>query len=590
MLEFFQIFYTIFSSLILFLALPNELNYFGSPLLGFLALVPLYIVYTNLKSYRQAFFLFFLHGGLTHFLSSFWLANFKNFAALTLGASAIGTAFIEGAMGFLFYLSISRTKNKLVLYSSQKGAILNLVKILAFPILYTSWEWIKSIGFLGYPWATLSSTMYKAKYFTQIADITGTYGIGFLTAFFSALLGELIILFYNLKISINKKNIIFSYFNAFLLFISLFFLTSVYGLYNYHKKRTPIKVLNTVMVQQNADPWKTDSDSETILLSEQITEEKIKEARENGIDTNLVVWCEGALKYNFPQAYGYYKNSPDEKPLIPFIQETKIPFMLGGSYVKYQERERKNYNSTLLFDSQGFYRGQYGKIHLVPIAEAIPFGEVKFVKNFLKKVLRISAGWTPGNQYVYFEIQGDFPKERFVPAVKTVSLKISKNEQDKIENERPFVKISTPICYDDAFPDVMTPLAKNGTEIFINLTDDSWSQKKSAEYQHFVVSHYRSIETRTTLARTCNSGYSVVIDPAGKVLKDMPLFTAGGFYYQIPVYSRISTIYMRFGNWLPALCSILFIAYSIFCFIDLKKPIIKSERKIKSKKNKKSKR
>lgn len=586
MSKFFQIFYTFFSSLLLFFALPNEFNYFGSPLLGFLALVPLYIVYINLKSYRESFFLFFLHGLSTHLLSSFWLGNFKDFAALTLGASAIGTGLIEGGCGLFFYLAISLTKNKLRLYSTQNGAVLNSIKIFTFATLYTCYEWIKSIGFLGYPWATLSSTMYKFKLFTQIADITGTYGISFLTALFSAILAESVVLWKNIKISVKPQNIIYSYFNICSLWCVLFFTTFIYGLYNYTVERKPQKILNTVMVQQNADPWTLSDDDETILLSQKITDEKISEAKKQGLDVDLVVWSEGCLKYNFPNSYSHYNFFPQEKPLIPYIKEKNIPFVLGGPVVEYKNNQRNNYNSTLLFDSEGEFRGSYGKIHLVPIAEAIPLSEVPAVKKFLKKVLRVSAGWTPGNQYVLYEIECDYPKERKKEAVKIISLKNSKKEQQRLENQKPYVKISTPICYDDSFPDVMTPLAKSGTELFVNLTDDSWSQLKSAEYQHFVVSSYRAIETRTTLARSCNSGYSVVVNPAGKIVKDMPLFSAEGIFCQIPIYKKIYTIYMKFGNWLPATFSFFFAIFSVFCYIYLNKPEVKSERKIKNKKSK----
>ena len=587
--DFFQIFYTIFSSILLFLALPNELNLLGSPLLGFLSLIPLYIVYTNLNSSKKAFFLFFLHGFLTHLLSSSWLGYFKDFAALTLGASALGTGLIEGACGILFYLPVLQTKNPLILYSTQKGAFINLQKIFFFATLYTCWEWIKSIGFLGYPWATLSSCMYKFKIFSQIADITGTYGISFLTSFFSALIGESLILFKNISKSQNPKYIIFSYFNACMLWITLSVLTFFYGLYNYTIPRKPQKILNTVMVQQNADPWKLSIDSETILLSEKLTEEQIKLAQEQDIDIDLVVWSEGCLKYNFPNSYNYYKYNPQEKPLIPFIKELQIPFILGGSVSQYKDGKRNFYNSTLLFDTDADYRGYYAKIHLVPIAEAIPFAEIPAVKSFLKNALKVSAGWTPGKQYVYFEIPCHYPKEKPEQSVKIISLKQTKKEQEKSENAVPYIKISTPICYDDSFPDVMTPLAKNGTELFVNLTDDSWSRKKSAEFQHFVVSSYRAIETRTTLARSCNSGYSVIIDPSGKIIRDMPLFKEEAIFVQIPVYKRITTIYMKFGNWLPSSFSIIFIAYSIFCFIEFQKPEIKSERKIKKSKKFKNK-
>ena len=104
MSRFLQVFYVFFSAAMLALAIPNELIKLGSPLAGFIALIPLYIVYSNLKSYKEAAAVFALHTFLVHVMTSFWLAFFKDFAALTLGASAVGTGIIGGFIGLLMYL------------------------------------------------------------------------------------------------------------------------------------------------------------------------------------------------------------------------------------------------------------------------------------------------------------------------------------------------------------------------------------------------------------------------------------------------------------------------------------------------------
>ena len=178
-----QVFYVIFSATLLALAIPNELYHFGSPLLGFIALIPFYFAYNNFESYKEAFLLSALHGLITHLLSSFWLAYFKEYAALTLGASAIGTGLIHGLVGWFYFLPYAKTKKTSTLRYNQKNYNISF-KIIWFVFIYVLWEWVKSCGFLGYPWGTVSSSMYKFKILTQIADITGTYGITFICALF----------------------------------------------------------------------------------------------------------------------------------------------------------------------------------------------------------------------------------------------------------------------------------------------------------------------------------------------------------------------------------------------------------------------
>ena len=68
------------------------------------------------------------------------------------------------------------------------------------------------------------------------------------------------------------------------------------------------------------------------------------------------------------------------------------------------------------------------------------------------------------------------------------------------------------------------------------------------------------------MIRATNSGYSVVLDPRGKILTDLPLFERTGTYFEVPVYQRTTTIYSRFGNWLPEIFMILIICYGVFIY------------------------
>ncbi len=583
-----QVFCIFLSAALLSLGIPNDIYLLGSPVLGFIALVPLYLVFANSKSYKDAFIFMGLHAGLTHLMSSYWLAYFKDFAALTLGASALGTAVEGGICGLFFYIPFYKygglgQKS----YFIENKISFTSLKIFWFALCYVCYEWIKSTGFLAYPWGTLYQTTYHFKIFTQIADITGVYGISFLMSCFSALLGEGFLLYFSQTTEESKNRSFFGFLCTAVTLAALFCASFLYGIFQYTKTRLPEKVVNTIMVQQNADPWTLSSDDPTILASERLTQEKLEEANSAGKNVDIIVWSEGCLKYRFPRSASHYKYYPAEKPLIPFIQETGIPFLLGGSYAP--EYSTKHFNGALLFDSEGNFRGAYPKNHLVPLAEAVPFSDIKIVAEFFKKAIGISAGWSAGDKYTMFNIPCNFPDEKIPEISNVVSLKESYS--DSIKEKKPFVTFSAPICYDDAFPDVCRPLVKYGSEFFMNITDDSWSKKKSAEYQHFVISYFRAIEQRTTLARSTNAGYSVVINPAGKIVMDMPLFKEHAEFVQIPVYKKQTTIYQRFGNWLPVL-AFLTVIFSM-CKSYIKKDeslIVKSERKLfkKTKRTKKS--
>jgi len=560
-----QVFYSVISGLTLAMALPNELFYFGSPVLALFSAVPFYFAIRDSKNYKLAFLNGFIYSCSTHLASSFWLANFKDFAALTLGASAFGTAMIGGSMALFMYLPFSSSKSRNPLHQfslHQKLTDTVTFRIIYFAALYTLYEWVKSCGFLGYPWGTFSSTIFRWPELMQLASITGTYGISFLLLLVNGFIAETLSFFLNHN-HLADKNRFRDLAITGRLTLILFALALIHGFYNYNKKITPQKTLQTIIVQQNSDPWKEKDDDVSVINSENLTKEQIEILKSEGTYPELVVWSEGTLRYRFPDSVKHYNRYPADGPLIPFIRGINVPLLTGGSYTK-DKKNKIYFNAAVLFDRFGNYRGIYGKNHLVPFAEALPGMEIPAVKNFMAKVVGISAGWTPGDQYVLFDIPCTLAPKAKLPAVKEIDISVAYEKQMEQERKAPTVKISAPICYDDAFPDIMRPLFLAGTELYVNLTDDSWSLKKSSEYQHCVVASYRSIEYRTTMIRSCNAGYSVVINPQGRIIADMPLFEMTAISCNVPIYERKMTTYARFGNWLPWTFFVLFIAFAVY--------------------------
>ncbi len=606
-----QVFYSVFSGLLLTLGIPNELFLLGNPFYAFISIIPYYFAIKNSKNYKQAFWMGFIQTITTHLCSSFWLAYFKDFAIFTLGASALGTACIGGIMALFLYVPFSRKeRSELSLRSIIKPFYEDSAfRILYFSALYTLYEWVKSSGFLGYPWGTISSAMYRWHSFTQLAAITGTYGLTFLTVMFDCIVAQAALDFY-LCLKLPKRqrlDCFFNTINAAKVFIILFVITLFWGNYEYTKQRIPDKVLTTVMVQQNSNPWDAGVEEETIETSQKLTQKKLDELRKLDKKPQLIVWSEGSLLSHFPEAYDYYSWVPYNEPFIDFVNRNNTPLLTGGIYNEFiydendpdKEPIKKYYNITAMFDGDAKFRGYYGKLHLVPFAESIPGIDNPVIRKIFKKVVGISAGWTQGNQLTYFEIPCSYYDKETTPRVNNINISIPYEIAQRYE--QPLVRIATPICFDDSFTDVIRPLFLNGAELFINLTDDSWSLKKSSEFQHFCIASYRAIEYRTTLVRSANAGYSVVISPNGDVLADQPLFEESSLAYDVPVYKRVITPYARFGNWLPYSCLVIFVVVCIMMvctFVtddyirsERKKPIVlkKSKKDKKDKKNKKNK-
>lgn len=521
-----QILLETLSAALLALAIPNEFLKYGSALLGIAALVPHYIALETCPSLRRTAALCFFQSCLTHLLSSFWLAFFKDFAVFTLGASALGTGGIHALFALFFYLpKFSRTRT-LFKSSGVRFFESSHFKIVWFSCVYTLYEFVKSTGFLAYPWGTLPMTAYRLKILPQITDITGVRG---LTALFSAA-GALaaVLVLDSVQFSVKKafsrnKNAVFAVF-------SLFALSSAYGIFQYNKPRTPVKYMNTVFVQQNYDPWEIREDGVAITESQNLTMQGIAEFKAKNLRPDLVVWSEGILNYPFPQGMLHYKFYPESNPLLPFIAHTDVPTVIGAP-VADGKSETGFYNAAVLFDKDANMQGFHAKTHLVPFAEEIPFTEYEFVQKMLKTAAGFSSGWSRGTQF------SSFPVPLHGADGKTAL-------------------VSLPVCFEDAFGDVCSRMKKNGAEVFVNITDDSWSLTRSAEYQHFAAAKFRAIELRTTFTRATNSGYTAVVDPAGNIKADLPLFEKTYLAYEVPVYENTATAYLLFGEWLSFLAAV----------------------------------
>lgn len=529
-----QVFYASFSAIIFAAAIQNEFLPFGSPFLGIFALAPLYLALRNSTSYLESSLLTGLQVLLVHLMSSFWLGFFRDFAIFTLGASALGTGVIGMVFGCYLHYFVGRRKSP-ALY----GPDVPIHPALYFAVVWTLYEWAKSTGFLAYPWGTLVMTAYRWSLVTQIVDITGTWGISFLFSLFAALVGEGLYLLPS-SAGLGRRNgftplaatrtAFRSYRQLTATWMTLIALTVLYGGWQLGRDWVPVKQMETVMVQQNIDSWVVGGDTLPIQISQDLTDAAVEEClAATGDKPDLVVWSESVLSYTFPESESYYHHNPDPRPFIPYVESVGTPFVVGGATTV--NREKRMYsNSALYFDSDGEYQGFYAKMQLVPFAEVIPGAQYEWVRKLLDVIVGFSSGWTPGTELTLF------------------SVPLKSGEQ---------ARISLPICFEDAFPPVCRALYRAGSEVFVNITNDSWSMTNSAEYQHFAIASYRAIEYRTTLIRSTNSGYSVVVDPRGKVIADMPLFEEASLYTSVPVYQRTTTIYSLVGDWVPAICFVL---------------------------------
>jgi apolipoprotein N-acyltransferase len=510
------------SAVLMTLAVPNELFKHGLVPLGFIALAPLYIALLETARPKAAALVAGLFGSLQHALTSFWLWFFQDYRIWTLGSTTLAYFFVYAVLGLYLWLFLDRSGR---------------ARPLAFIVLWPTFEYLKSTGFLGYPWGLLPYSLTDALPLLQVADLTGLYGITALLAACNAALAEIL-----LGIGASRRGRLGL--RARLGYAALALALSLGALgYGLVRMGIPVRLagsIDAVLVQQNSDPWDDNDTDAALAASIRLARQAIAEA---GRKPDIVLFSETTLRRPYAEFRSYYSKHPAPDPLIPFIRDSGA-WLFTGAPVVVDWSSYEATNSAILIDPQTRLARSYAKVHLVPFAETIPFWEFPPFRKFMQKVVGLESGWVSGTEYTVFELpakEGNF-------------------------------SFGGPICFEDAFPDVCRNFSLEGADLLVNLTNISWSRTESAEIQHWAAARFRAIEARKTLVRSTNGGVSCVVGPYGETRDALPLFTAAAKFVRVPVYRDASpTLYVSLGDWFARAALLLSAALSLILIVGDKR-------------------
>jgi apolipoprotein N-acyltransferase len=249
----------------------------------------------------------------------------------------------------------------------------------------------------------------------------------------------------------------------------------------------------------------------------------------------LICWSETVLTLPYKGNRYYQSHTP-----IPFLEQSDIPVLTGAPLILEQNGPAIANGAILV--RRGKIIAAYGKLKLIPFAEEIPLSDTKWMRRLMERFAGFSSGWTAGKEPVIMEIPG--------------------------------LRFGVPICFEDAFAGLCREFVKEGAELLVNLTNDSWSLTVSAEVQHLAAARFRAVENRRALVRSTNSGCTVLIDAEGRTRAELPLFTSAYLALDVPVQSGGPTIYLMMGDWFPVFCAVLLImqAAALWMFPQVSPP------------------
>lgn len=508
------------TALVYSFAFPGFLSERGFGAIAFFALIPLFAIIRN-TTWKATPFYGFMFGFSFYTCFNYWLTTFHPLAILLV-------PIIKGGEMVMLFPALKAADRWFKRYS-----------FLVQSVLWVAYSYLSQSWFAGYPYGTISSAAYEFLPFIQIAEFSGIWGITFIMILPQAFLGRYVAdqlagrtsSFFAL---VRSHIPIIASYGVILVFVFVFGFVRL----SRWNSAEPDLTWRVATVQHSADSWK--GGYETYKRNFNNLRTMSLQALQGNPD--MVLWSETAF---VPSVYWHTTYKTDEmtaelvdefvafgKSLpVPLLtgnpegvldDETKSPLHPDGSW------NRKDYNTVIMFEG-GQIKQTYRKQHLVPFTEHFPYErELPWLYNLL--LANDYNWWEKGYDPVVFETDEG-------------------------------VRFSTPICFEDVFGYLAARFVRNGADVIVNMTNDSWSGAVSAEVQHLALAIFRSIETRKSTIRGTNSGITALILPTGKIVDPMEPFTKGWKIYDVPVFTEgpdtwytlhedilaIGTVYLSFA-------------------------------------------
>jgi len=455
----------------------------------------------------------FLHGLVFYPVGLPWIAVvMQQYGSVNpwLSAGILGLMAIAGGIVCSFFslgVALASKKSKL------------LACILA-PFLWVTLEFARThLPYIGFPWNLTGYAASRNIALLQLTPLTGIWGLSFLIAAYGSFLAFTILA--------ARQRL----WKAFLIATAVLGLIALTGGY-FVPRAVPTHYAHLVQTdfpQSEEYPanWLQIHAPEMDQL-ENISVGSIQASQvPKGLDVpqahdRLIVWPEVPAPFTM-QDPAFVERA------TRIAREANSYFLVG--VVDWNLNAQRQYyatNTAVLLNPEGQQVFRYDKMHLVPFGEYVP---LRNLLTFAKSLTTGIGDFTPGRVYSV----GRLPRGKF----------------------------GVFICYEAIFPNEVRRFTKRGAQLLINISNDGWFGRSAAPRQHLMMARVRAAEDRRWLLRDTNNGFTVSVDPYGRIVARMPPDERGELDAPYAFRTEI-TPYVRFGDWLPWLCVFASIALLVF--------------------------
>ncbi len=423
----------------------------------------------------------------------------KGSALVVVLAGWIGLSLLQAILGgFLFLFYRILAKGKLL----QSNPIL---RPLTFAALWVVFEFSSTLGWTGVPWGRLALGQVKMLPMLQSASLFGSYFVSFLIVLVNALLAYAIL---------APKRRVCSVAMA----LSLLFANLGYGLIAQNTmQRTDGEQVDVAVIQGNInshEKWSGDS-----YIIKQAYGPQTEAAAAEG--AQLIVWPEST----FPQVINQNQNIRNF--ITDLAKTTQSTMLVGASWY-----DNGSYNVVVQIDPNGkMQENFYAKRHLVPFGEYVPMRDV--IMTLIPPLANISmldSDVIPGEGSELFDTE--------------------------------WGKIGALICFDSIYEQLTIDSVRDGAELLIISSNDSWFYDSVGVYMHRAQAQLRAVESGRYVVRAANTGISAVIAPNGELMAEIDPLVQGYAVESVAMRSQ-NTLYTIVGNLFVYLCAL----FCLFCMV-----------------------
>lgn len=224
----------------------------------------------------------------------------------------------------------------------------------------------------------------------------------------------------------------------------------------------------------------------------------------------LIVWPESG--------YFYALDSATQNVKSQVLGPLHTPVLFGGLRLERLPTGRHIYNTAFLADAEGNVLGTYDKTYLLAFGEYLPGGDLL---PWLYKLSPQTSHFDRGTRTAPLIWHG--------------------------------IRFGALICYEDILPGFVRGVMREKPDILVNITNDAWFGKTHEPRIHLALSVFRAVEQRRYLIRSTNTGISAIIDPAGRITQQTPVFARANLLGEVSPMGG-TTFYQRMGDWPGWLC------------------------------------